>query len=155
MRQRRRRVRFVADARIGDAHAGGQGQRGRHQRGETMARAGAAAGVAATIVVRVARMACIARMAGIVRVVGRHLVMRDGIRVVRHRHHLGAVRLGHGLRRHRCMHHGRDIGPGLARMPAAPAHRRHRRTDPVRHEGEAEQGMQQKSGGAHAGSVPP
>ena len=155
MRQRGCRVRIGSCGRVGDADADRQQQCRRYQRRRTMRNAGASAIVRTIAAAFVIRRGCVLRCAALVHAVMGHAVMSRAV--------IGQGVIRHAVVRVRCgrthvfvagRFGGRFCnGDGVVRTSRM--YRRHRTTDAVRHQGEAEQSMQQERAKAHGRSVLP
>ena len=145
MRQRRRPVRVRRCRRVADACGCRDQQCWRHHCCKAIRDACALAMIGAVAAAFLIRSGCVLRRAAVIHAAVRHAVMRQG--VIRHT----AVRVrcvcAHvfvtGLFRSR-----RCSGHRVVRTSCM--HRRHRTTDAVRHQGEAEQGVQQDRANAHS-----
>jgi hypothetical protein len=180
MRQRGCRVDIGLRRRVGDAEADRQQHRRRHQRRQTMRNAGASAIVRTVAAAFAIRSGCVLRWTALVRAVIKHAVMEHAVikhAVMEHAVIKHAV-MEHAVIKHAVMEHavirdaavcvrccrvdvlmtgrfgGRFRNSGVV-VRTSRMHRRHRTTDAVRHQGEAEQGMQQERAKAHGRSVLP
>ena len=148
MRQRGRSVCVRRRGCIGDAGDGMQQQCRRHQYRDAIGDAGALAVIGAVAAAFVTWSGCVRRHAALIHAVIKHAVIRHA--AVRVRHVRVFVTGRFGSRRGSSRRSGSD---GVVRTGRV--HRRHRATDAVRHQGEAEQSVQQEWAKAHCRSVLP
>jgi hypothetical protein len=155
MLQRGRSVRIRRRGQIGDACGCMQQQRRRHQCREAIGDARALAMIGAVAAAFTIRSGCLLRRAALVHTAMRHAVIRHS--VIRH----AAVRVRY-VRAHVCVTGRFGSSRGNSRrgrsddvMCTSRMRRRHRTTHAVRHQGEAEQGVQQERAKAHCRSVLP
>ena len=142
MRQRGCRVGIGLCSRVGDADADRQQQCRRHQRRQTMRNAGASAIVRTITTAFATRSGCVLRCTALVHAVMEHAVMSRAV--------MGQGVIRRAAVRVRCVRahvfvagrFGGRFCNGDDVVRTSHMHRRHRTTGAVRHQGEAEQGVQ-------------